>query len=65
MNTAPSWVSYAFYIALLIISGVGEYFHIIPANTTAVILGGILGHGVSAMSSAQGASQTANTNTKE
>jgi len=37
-----------FYLCLFVASGVGEYFHLVPLGSTSIILGGILGHGISA-----------------
>jgi hypothetical protein len=53
--TGPNVTNYIFYLCLLVGSGVGEYFHVVPQGTTAVVLGGILGHGTTLVSSAIGA----------
>lgn len=37
---------YGFYLGILLVSGAGEYFHIVPPGTFATILGGVFGHNV-------------------
>lgn len=39
-----------FYAVILITCGLGEYFHLIPMGTLSLVIGGILGHGISANS---------------
>lgn len=39
-----------FYAVILTCCGLGEYFHLIPMGTLSLVVGGILGHGISANS---------------
>lgn len=43
-------ITYGFYLALLAMAGAGEYLHLLPMGTTATVLGGIFGHGISEVS---------------
>jgi len=54
MNTQLA-VTYGFYLGLLTLTGVGEFFHLLPMGTAAAILAGVLGHGISEISHATGA----------
>lgn len=37
--------SIACYMIILVISGIGEYIHLLPMGTMSFILGAIIGHG--------------------
>lgn len=41
-------VNLLFYAIILFTCGLGEYFHLIPMGTLSLVIGGILGHGISA-----------------
>jgi len=47
MNQVP--FLYIFYLFLIALVGVTEYFKLVPSGTTAVVLGGIFGHGLAAV----------------
>lgn len=55
-------VLFAGFILTAILTGIGEYFKIVPAGTTAVIIGSIFGGGIAHVSFAMGnnAAQAAN-----
>lgn len=44
-TNVPGWVLMTLYLVLLIVTGVAEYFHIVPPNTFYTILLLIVGHG--------------------
>lgn len=41
-------VNLLFYAVILTCCGLGEYFHLVPMGTLSLVIGGILGHGISA-----------------
>lgn len=61
MNTPDKIINLSFYTVLLMICGLGEYFHLVPMGSLALVIGGILGHGISTNSLILGNSMPNNT----
>ena len=54
---------YAFYLALIAMSGLGEYFLHFPQGSTLVLIGGVFGHGIATIPNLPGLATNGTTTT--
>ena len=61
VSTVNPNVLFGGFLALIILSGVGEYMHIVPTGTTSVLVGAVFGGSLSHASFAIGNNQAVKT----